>query len=81
MYCTLIAKGYVDEIEHKFQQTGYTFLSCDRDFALIEKEKRVCEPQVPKDLIAIITRARQNKPFLVNYTQTFFDHSWDKSCQ
>lgn len=50
MFLMLVAKGYFDEIVHKFPVCGHTFLSCDRDFALIEKKKRKSTPQVPRDL-------------------------------
>lgn len=45
----LVAKGTFDEVNHKFLVSGHTFLPCDRDFAMIEKRKRVTKVFVPKD--------------------------------
>ena len=43
IYLTITDK--FDEINHKYLVFGHSFLSCDRDFAQIEKRKRVekCE--------------------------------------
>ena len=38
-YMFMIHFGLIKSIEHKFLVPGHTFLSCDRDFALIEKKK------------------------------------------
>lgn len=43
MYLVLIAKSNISEVVHKFPVRGHTFLSCDRDFAVIKKRKRVCQ--------------------------------------
>jgi hypothetical protein len=43
MYLIFIANNVFSEIVHKFPVQGHTFLSCDRDFALIEKCKRECK--------------------------------------
>ncbi|KAJ4429631.1 hypothetical protein ANN_21832 [Periplaneta americana] len=42
----LVAKGRFDEISHKFLVSGHSFLPCDRDFAMIEKRKRVKELEI-----------------------------------
>lgn len=73
MYITLVAKGYFDEIIHKFPQPGHTFLSCDRDFGCIEKAKKGLKPEVPMDLIRIIASARLRNPFIIKQTDKFFD--------
>ncbi|KAJ4433554.1 hypothetical protein ANN_15863 [Periplaneta americana] len=45
---------------------GHSFLSCDRDFALIEKRKRVTKCIVPKNVKDMIQESRQVKPFTVS---------------
>ncbi|CAH2207420.1 jg21599, partial [Pararge aegeria aegeria] len=62
LWIYLIKLGIFDEIEHKFLITGHSYLNCDRDFALIEKRKKLCSPMVPNDLIKMIEEARY-KPF------------------
>lgn len=64
LWIYLIQLGIFEEIQQKFLITGHSFLSCDRDFALIEKRKRVCNPMVPEDLVKMIKEARQT-PFHV----------------
>uniref|UniRef100_A0A1B6LMA7 DUF7869 domain-containing protein n=1 Tax=Graphocephala atropunctata TaxID=36148 RepID=A0A1B6LMA7_9HEMI len=71
MYLVLIANGVFDEVIHKFPVKGHTFLSCDRDFALIEKRKRKCKAMTIKDLIEIITGAAQKKPFTCTLVEEF----------
>lgn len=44
-----------------FLVTGHSFLSCDRDFAQIEKRKRLCEAFVPEELQEIVRSKTQNK--------------------
>lgn len=73
MYMVLIAKGYFDEIVHKFPTCGHTFLSCDRDFALIEKKKRKSYPQIPRDIVNLITSTKDVNPFMVVDTLEFMD--------
>lgn len=73
MYKTLIAKGFFDEIVHKFPTCGHTFLSCDRDFALIEKKKWKSSPQVPQDLVKLIAPVKQQNPFILIDTPPFID--------
>ena len=73
MMLTLVAKGYFTDITHKFPVRGHTFLSCDRDFAVIEKAKRGKTPVVPRDLVKIIAHANQKHPFLVVNNTDFFE--------
>lgn len=50
------------EIHHKFLVSGHSYLSCDRDFGVIEKEKRYHpEMYVPNDWIKVIENARKKK--------------------
>jgi hypothetical protein len=65
LWIYLVAKGIFSCIEHKFLISGHSFLSCDRDFALIEKRKRVTQTMVPEDLQVMIKTARNKQPFHV----------------
>lgn len=61
----LVAYGIYDSIQMKFLTSGHSFMPCDRDFALIEKRKRVMKSFVPDDLVNVIQSARYNPPFEV----------------
>lgn len=61
----LVSKGILDKVQHKFLVSGHSFLSCDRDFAIIEKRKKVGKPFVPLDLVRMIATAREVQPFVV----------------
>ena len=52
MLCSSIwvVRGYADEIHHKFVVSGHSYLSCDRDFAIIEKKRKKVKCEVPMDL-------------------------------
>lgn len=71
----LIATGLVDEVEQKYLVSGHSFLSCDRDFAQIEKRKRKSDCQVPLDLIKVIVSARLDHPYVAGLMEShiFFD--------
>lgn len=71
MLLTLVAKGYFDEITQKFQISGHTYLSSDRDFALIKKVKRRSQPLIPKDLMEITGSACHKTPFIIIPRQMF----------
>jgi hypothetical protein len=73
MYLILIANNDFSEIVHKFSVKGHTFLSCDRDFALIEKRKRVCKAYTLKDIAEVITSATNKNPFIVMIFEEFYD--------
>lgn len=74
-YIHLISTGKYDEINHKFLVSGHSFLSCDRDFAQIQKRKRVEKCQVPMDLVCLMAHATPNNPFIVTMLQPddFYD--------
>lgn len=59
-YITASPDFNVDEIDHKFLVSGHSYLPCDQDFGLIEKEKKF-HPHifVPSDWIAVIENARK----------------------
>lgn len=63
------------EINHKFLVGGHLFLNCDRDFAAIEKRKRVTKCNVPEDLKSMIENVKLTHPFKVNMIKEadFFD--------
>lgn len=64
----LVLHGVFDTIEYNFLVSGHSFMSCDRDFALIEKRKRVMKAIVPNDLNdlhKVITSAKYDPPFEV----------------
>lgn len=61
----LVANGIFHTIELKFLVSGHSFMPCDRDFALIEKRKKVTRAYVPSDLHAVVTGARYTPPFKV----------------
>lgn len=73
MYLVLLANDYFSEIIHKFPVRGHTFLSCDRDFALIEKRKRRCKAHTLKDIAVVITSAAHKNPFNCMIMEEFYD--------
>lgn len=75
LWIYLTITGKYDEINHKFLVSGHSFLSCDRDFAQIEKRKRVEKCEVPTDLVKLMENATPNNPFVVTILQPedFFD--------
>lgn len=75
MLMFLVYTGTYDIIEQKFLVTGHSFLPCDRDFAIIEKRKRVCSAYVPEDLHKVVKSAcHTNKFNVVDMTeQPFLD--------
>ncbi|KAF6204992.1 hypothetical protein GE061_019159 [Apolygus lucorum] len=75
MYMFLIANGIYHTIEHNFLVSGHSFLPCDRDFALVEKRKKVTKAFIPSDLHEIVRSAKTTVPFkIVDMTdKPFFD--------
>ena len=67
MYMYMVHIGLVKSVRHKFVATGHSFLQCDRDFGLIEKEgKKILYGGA--DLESLIRGAR-NVPFdVINMT-------------
>lgn len=61
----LIYLGYFTEVNQKFLVSGHSFLPCDRDFALIERNKKSRKLYVPDDLVELIASSRQINPFQV----------------
>lgn len=56
----------LSSIEQHFYISGHSYNSCDRSFALIEKQKKLTEEiYVPKHWINVITQAKKNEPKFV----------------
>lgn len=54
----------VEEIDHKFLVSGHSYLSCDQDFGLIEKQKKIFRDIfIPQDWNKVIESARKRSPF------------------
>lgn len=75
LWIYLITNGYFQEINQKFLVSRHSFLSCDRDFAQIEKRRRLEKCEVPLDLVRLISTATPQNPFnvLMMTTEDFFD--------
>ena len=61
----VILQGWFETVDHKFLTPGHTYLPSDRDFALIEKQKREGEFYVPSQLFSLVNDVRKNNPFTV----------------
>lgn len=60
------SKYSITEIDHKFLVGGHSYLPCDQDFSLIEKEKKFHEHVLtPDDWKHVIKNARKKNPFQV----------------
>lgn len=57
--------SFFTQVEQKFLCSGHSFLPCDRNFALIEKQKHVRRILHPFEWVELIANARSSKPFLV----------------
>lgn len=60
VHCDIFTK-----VEQKFLCSGHSFLQCDRDFALIEKRKKMQSVMVPSEWKYVIAEAKLNKPFTI----------------
>lgn len=67
LYQYLVSLKYFSSVEQKFLVTGHSFLPCDRDFALIERNKKNCVVYVPFQWVEVIANARISNNFLVYY--------------
>lgn len=65
----LIQCRYFTQVEQKFLCSGHSFLPCDRNFALIEKRKKVSKVFVPDMWKEVIEGARDANPFEVKVLQ------------
>lgn len=55
--------GYFTEVHQKFLVSGHSFLPCDRDFALIERQRKFKKAIVPSDWKYVIAASKVNEPF------------------
>ncbi|KAG8318833.1 hypothetical protein J6590_104534, partial [Homalodisca vitripennis] len=58
---------------HKYPGKGHTFLPCKRDFAIVEKRKKVCKSLTLKDLVEVVVTAAQKKHFTCIFNENFHD--------
>ena len=69
----LVLEKFFTQIEQKFLTSGHSFLPCDRDFALIERNKKLSSVYIPFQWTDVIAKSRIKNPFKVVYMhQTFF---------
>ena len=56
----------VKNIDHKFLVSGHSYLPCDQDFGLVEKQKKLF-PNIfiPEHWNNVILAARKKKPFKI----------------
>ncbi|KAJ8975146.1 hypothetical protein NQ317_012423 [Molorchus minor] len=64
-YITASPDLTVEKIDHKFLVSGHSYLPCDQDFGLIEKEKNFILVFIPKEWHLVIKKARKKNPFKV----------------
>lgn len=62
----LIQRQYFTKIEQKFLHSGHSFMPCDRQFALIEKNKKKTPAMVPNDWMRIVSETKITEPFRVH---------------
>lgn len=65
LFIFLVCHGIFENIQHNFLISGHSFMACDRDFALIEKRKRVMKAMVPQDLHKVIMSAKYDPQFQI----------------
>lgn len=65
----LVSQGIYEKVQHKFLLSGHSYLTCDRDFALIEKRKRVVKNYTPENIEKMIAETPHQRPFNVVYMQ------------
>ena len=62
----LVLEKFFTQIEQKFLTSGHSFLPCDRDFALIERNKKLpynSSVYIPFQWTDVIAKSRINNPF------------------
>lgn len=65
----LISKSIYKNVEQNFLLSGYSYFTCDRDFALVKKRKRVGKMYTPENIEKMIAKARHQKSFNVIHVQ------------
>jgi len=61
----LIATGWFESIECRFLVSGYSFMPCDQDFAMIEKWKKKVVAMVPSEIKEMIETSKLTNLFEV----------------
>ena len=69
LWIYLVLNGVFDEIDHKYLVSGHSYLSCDRDFAQIEKKKKVTKCEVPLDIVRLLVSTCHKNPFMATLMQ------------
>ncbi|KAJ4428025.1 hypothetical protein ANN_24039 [Periplaneta americana] len=76
------AIGLFEHIEQCFLLSGHSFLQCDSDFALIEKQQKVTKAFIPSDLLKIVQDSKVVKPFqTVSMLESYFLNMQDVADQ
>ena len=73
MFMYIVQNTHIQQIDHKFFESGHSFNECDADFAVIEKaKKKDADLYVPEDWMDLISKCRPGK-FVVHrmITQDF----------
>lgn len=69
LMCNYILQNKIcrlQQIDHKFLVSGHSYLACDRDFGVIEKNKKCFNDiYVPDDWTKVIRTARKQNPFIL----------------
>lgn len=76
----LINCKYFTEINQKFLCSGHSFLTCDRDFAVIEKNKRSASVMVPSQWKHVVAEAFPNIGPRLQIKEMEQQHFKDLSC-
>lgn len=72
-YIVSSSENPIEEIDHKFLVSGHSYLPCDQDFGLIEKQKKFFRDIfIPQDWNKVIESARKRSPFKL-IEMTFHD--------
>lgn len=68
LWIYLVANDIFDEIDQKYLVSGHSYLSCDRDrdFAQVEKRKRLLKCEVPLDIVRLLVNACHKNPYMAN---------------
>ena len=69
----LLLEKYFTQVEQKFLTSGHSFLPCDRDFAIIERQKKTSSVYEPSQWADVIAKSKVRNPFKVIFMhQSFF---------
>lgn len=71
----LLMNNYFTTVEQKFMTTGHSFLPCDREFALIERNKKNAMVYVPDQWIEVIANSSTKFEVMPLVSEDFKDLS------